>query len=261
MLRGRLIRTVLPVSASMLATVIESGRRPHGRRRRRRRAAPRCSGRRWRPRPRRRRTSSMMRSRWTATRWEPNSSAPATEKQSRPLTPDDGAAVLVGEGERLPDPPGVDDQEAPTRPPARSGRAAAAASTAVSETSQNANGVPDQPAATSGDHAGDDQHEPDPHRDPADVAVARDQLGGARQHQRHQHQRDRAAEADARGALTGVAPSGRPGGRSGQARRILDGAVSVLGEVSSVRVSITSHTRHTAYDAPYGIAPRSGSTG
>ncbi len=87
MLRGRPMSTVLPVRASMLATVSESGRRPQ-------RPAPESPPSRstlkrpsWAPTTAPSPNIVSMNWRCTSTMWAPKSSAPATVSERRPLTP------------------------------------------------------------------------------------------------------------------------------------------------------------------------------
>ena len=140
-----------------------------------------------------------MKSRWTPTRCAPKSSTAATEKQRMPLMP-----------------------TAARRWPIRS-----VSGCPIRHASKNRSGpadrqrhqrdrdglqrgeVGDQPErelVVHGRHhqaAGPDQQqrEPDPQRGPPDRLVAARELGAARQHQRHRHQRQGPPEPHLRGAV------------------------------------------------------------
>ena len=90
-------------------------------------------------------------------------------------------------------------------------------STRVSETTQNAKPCQTTPMASES-RVPTTQDEPDPQRDQADLPVAGDELGGAGQHQRHDHQRDGAPETDPGGPVCGRADPAfeRPGGSCGR---------------------------------------------
>ena len=96
--------------------------------------------------------------------------------------------------------------------------------------------------------ASDDHGEPDVEREQADPPVAGDELRGAGQHQRHQHQRDGAPEAHARGAVAGAAAVAGPGGGAGSPVAMGGTSLLVRGWLqgkSRWSASITSHTRHS----------------
>ena len=142
-----------------------------------------------------------MKSRCTPTRWAPNSSVPATAKHSRPLTPTAARRCAEPEGQRLAEPPGVDEQDGPADAP-RDQQPAAATAAAWCRTPARRRGRggrrwhqrrrrPAEP----------EQAEPDPQRDQADPAVAGDQLRGPGSDQGHHHQRQRATEPHSGGAL------------------------------------------------------------
>ena len=88
-----------------------------------------------------------MKSRCTPTRWAPKSSAPATERQSTPLTPIAARRWRHVERERLAEPPGVDEEVAPSRSRAPISSSRSHSSAAVSKASRKNEPVPD--------HAGD----------------------------------------------------------------------------------------------------------
>ena len=90
-------------------------------------------------------------------------------------------------------------------------------------------------AATAAEHG-----QPDPQRDPADLAAAGDELGGAGQDQRHQQQRDGAAEPDA--GQRGSARSRRTGARAGAPTRGKRRVACWAFRRRLRRSSITSHT-------------------
>ena len=130
------------------------------------------------------------------------------------VDPDDREAVLALEGERLAEAPRVDEEVGPadreTHHPQpqhlQEGRVGAG---------PECDTVPEV-GRRHRQHGKDDEPQPDPQRGEAQATPARDELGRAREHQRHQHQRHGAAEADALGAVERGEPLRlRPGGRSG----------------------------------------------
>ena len=111
--------------------------------------------------------------------------------------------------------------------------------------------VPDQ-AEQHHDDQGADDAQPDPQRDPADVAAAGGQLGGAGKHEGHQQQRHGAAEADAGTArrLRGAARRGPRGAGAPNPGEETGGMSGPFERRWLRRSSITSHIRHTRHGAP-----------
>ena len=188
-----------------------------------------------------------MKSRWTPTRWAPKSSAPATEKQSTPLTPTTARRWPCVRRQRLADPPGVEEQQRPAdrerhqhqpQPQQRGGVGG----------QPEEQPVPEQPDQRSW-----------PRRPRAATNQIRSAIRPTRwlpatswaepgSTQRHQHQRDGAAEPDARGAVAGGEARDRtvvrPGGRNGWHRDASHAERLERGRVV-LTASITSHTRHS----------------
>ncbi len=203
MLRGRLIRTVRPVSASTLAIVIESGRRPD---------APGAGV----PAEQQHVVAAVVRRgrRALAERRDHEVAVHADEvgaeqqaagdrQAEEAVDADHGPAVLLAERERLADPPGVHEENGPADGQPHQQEPEQAEGQRVHGHPER-EPVPDQ-AEAEDEEGADHQDHPDPHRDPTDLPVARHQLGGPGEDQRHQHQRDGAAEADPRSAVTGGA--------------------------------------------------------
>ena len=265
MLRGSPKRTVLPVSSSMLATVMVSVAGPSGRRRSRRRSAARCSG----------RASAALavavaehRDDEVALHRRPGGRRRAGSRRRRStaaVDADHREPLLLPQPQRLAEPPGVDEQAGPADGQRHQHDPQQASSGRVGGQRER-----QLPGAShrdeDGDHDGDERRPRSRSAIRPTALVARDQLGRPGQHQRHQHQRDRAAEADAgrrgrRWPRRGR-PSSGPGGRCGRASSV----PLSLGKWRGVgdRASITSHTRHSRHDAPERaghrrrVAPRLG---
>ena len=169
MLRGSAISTVRPVSASMLATVIESGRRPQ-------RPAPesppasstlkRPS---WAPVTVPSPNIASTKSRCTPTMCAPKSRVPATERQSTPFTPTTARrwprCRLSGWPMRQ---ASTKSAAQPTAASIRTRRSRREQPGAEGELEDQA--VPDQ-ADQQGQHEDRGEAEPDAQRDPADLAL------------------------------------------------------------------------------------------
>ena len=192
MLRGRPKSTVSPVSASMLATDRLSGRRPQ----RSEPESPPSSSTLKRPSVAPETWPSVniapMKSFWTPTTWEANSSEPATPKHRTPLIPTiarrcfcrraSGSPSRHASMNRRAQADGQHDQHDPHQ----------AEHEGVAEQPEDERA--EQHPETEQQHHGHDQPEPDTQRDPADLLATRHQLGRAGKHQRHQHQHHRPAE-------------------------------------------------------------------